>query len=114
MNEHLRRVHCGSGIEDDKLSPAKVKVSQSPELSNISIPTQQDVSDSAIRRKRKRVSPEEVPDDDDDYPPRSPPPAPVPSVLMQTVSELRNEVMRLRHEVSVRDTVIEQLKRNLH
>lgn len=103
----MRRVHRGNGIEDDKGSSAKLKLSQSPTMSNVILQNQHHVSNPLAGYKRKRILHDEEADD---------PPRQIPAIgdLMQTLVELRDEVKRLKQEVSIRDAVIEQLKRTLH
>ena len=130
LNEHLRRVHRGVGIEGpgstprpaagtpaSTLAPAPFARAPGPSATPVSItsrappveaglPTPNTLQPSRKRQRQER-DPDDDDDDDEDDENDDVPPLPTPSKLVQ---QLRAEVARLRGELAQRDQEIRSLR----
>lgn len=93
LNEHLRRVHRGVGIEDSSTTKEE---QMSPQLPLNILPSQRIVGEVPAGKKRRR---EEVDDDGSGA-----------SAGMSVVAELRTEVKRLREELAMKDETIRHMR----
>jgi hypothetical protein len=92
LNEHLRRVHRGAGIEDSTPPVPKSEPRPSPTVQNIILPSQRVISDSPAAKKRRRGEDQESSD------------------LTQIIVELRDENKRLKQELAKKDEVIKNMR----